>query len=193
MNRIFIIQSLIDKIGAKKYLEVGVQLGHCFNTVKCDYKIGVDPDPGSAATHIMTSDDFFAQNTEKFSVMFSDGLHHADQSERDLNNMLNCLEERGFIIAHDMLPNSKHCQEIPLTDQNEWCGNVWLSWVKLRMTRDDLEMYCIDTDWGTSVIRKGKQELLKVDGPIDYEGFVKNRDRWMNVISVAQFKQKFLD
>ena len=192
MNRITIIQSLINKMKATSYLEVGVQAGHCFNTIQCKHKVGVDPDSGSAATHHMTSDDFFLQNEEKFDICFSDGLHHADQSERDILNMLNCLNENGIIVCHDMLPNAKRMQEIPLQEQNEWCGNVWESWVKLRMTRPDLEMVCIDADWGTSIIRRGKQELLKIDGPIEYEGFVQHRNKWMNVISVEEFKKRYL-
>lgn len=198
MNRIEIIQALINNRGYKRYLEVGVQAGHCFNAIQCEHKVGVDPDTGSAATHHMTSDDFFEhlkQTTgpQNFDICFSDGLHHADQSERDILNMLDHLNEGGIIVCHDMLPNSKRMQEIPLQEQNEWCGNVWESWVKLRMWRDDLTMVCIDTDWGTSLIHKGRQELLKIDGPIDYEGFVKYRDQWMNVISVADFKRTYLN
>lgn len=192
MNRIEIIQSLINKNGYKSYLEVGVQAGHCFNTIQCETKVGVDPDAGSAATNHVTSDDFFKTNTQKFDICFSDGLHHADQSLRDILNMLDCLNEGGIIVCHDMLPNSKRMQEIPLQEQNEWCGNVWESWVELRKTRPDLEMSCINTDWGTSVIRKGKQEILVTDVPVTYENFEIYKHKWMNIITVQEFKQKYL-
>lgn len=203
MNRIDIIQALITKIDAQNYLEVGVQAGHCFNAINCKTKVGVDPDPASAATSIQTSDDFFVNykalllegSVQKFDVCFSDGLHHAEQSYRDILNMLDCLNENGFIVCHDMLPTSKHMQEIPQTDQNEWTGDVWRSWVRLRAERDDLEFYCINTDWGTSVIKRGKQEKLKINKPLSeltYEDFEANKQEWMNIISVEEFKQKFL-
>ena len=198
MDRIQIIQSLINKIGAKKYLEVGVQAGVCFKSIECETKIGVDPDQYSYATHHMTSDDFFEKLEQLegvpklFDVFFSDGLHHADQSERDLLNMIEHLSEGGYIVVHDNLPTSEKMQLIPLTDQCEWTGNVWETWVKFRMTRRDLEMFVVDTDHGCGIIHRGSQELLQINSPINYEGFVKNRDEWMNVISVEEFKKRFL-
>ena len=198
MNRIQIIQSLINKIGAKKYLEVGVQSGVCFRSIECETKIGVDPDQNSYATHHMTSDDFFEKLEQLedvpklFDVCFSDGLHHADQSERDLLNMIEHLSEDGYIVVHDNLPTSEKMQLIPLTDQYEWTGNVWETWVKFRMTRRDLEMFVVDTDHGCGIIYRGSQDLLQINSPINYEGFVKNRDEWMNVISVEEFQKRFL-
>ena len=49
------------------------------------YKISVDPEKNSEhLTHEMTSDEFFEQNTDKFDVIFIDGLHHSDRSIRIL-------------------------------------------------------------------------------------------------------------
>ena len=70
MNRFDIIQKLIHKSNATKYLEIGVCGGATFNKVLCSHKIGVDPDTNSEATLHITSDDFFASNTEKFDVIF---------------------------------------------------------------------------------------------------------------------------
>ncbi len=127
---------------------------------------------------------------EKFDICFNDGLHWADYAERDTLNMLAILNEGGRIIVHDNLPVTKRGQEIPQQEQVEWNGNVWESWVKLRMTRPDLEMYCINADWGTSIIRKGKQELLKVNVPITYENFEIHKQEWMNIITIEDFKQR---
>ncbi len=195
MSRIEIINSLIAKFGYGKYCEIGVQGASCFNNIVCDYKVGVDPDPSSGATHHITSDEFFANNKETFGCGFIDGLHHADQAYRDIINMLDCLEEGGTIVVHDNLPTSKRMQEIPLQEQNEWCGNVWRAWVKLRATRPDLEMAVISTDWGCGVIRRGKQECLKLDKLVEdltYEEFVENKQYWMNIVSVEEFKQIYL-
>ena len=192
MNRISIIQSLIDKNNYKNYLEVGVQAGHCFQTIQCENKTGVDPDLESAATHKITSDQFFKENELSFDIIFLDGLHHADQLEKDILNALKALKEGGTIVCHDMLPTSKRMQEIPLQEQNEWTGNVWETWVKLRITRSDLQMHCINTDWATSIIKKGKQELLVNNLPINYENFIANKNEWMNIITIEQFKNIYL-
>ena len=208
MNRIDIINSLIKKNNYKSYLEVGVQAGHCFNAINCEYKAGVDPDKSSAATFHQSSDEFFndLKNNPnwkdvttgqqfKFDICFSDGLHHADQSERDINNMIDCLNDGGAIVCHDMLPTSKRMQEIPLQEQVEWTGDVWRSWLKLRSTRADLSMYCINTDWGTSIIKKGSQQLITLPKPVEeitYEDWNANKQEWMNIISVEEFSKLFL-
>lgn len=206
MNRVEIINSLITKNNLKTYFEIGVQSGHCFTGVNCDFKVGVDPDKSSAATIKETSDDFFnnilpsgkyedIKLPETFDIYFIDGLHHADQVEKDISNALNRLSKGGYIVCHDMLPTNKHMQEIPLTDQDEWTGDCWRAFLKLRIQCDDLEMYAINTDWGTSVIRYGKQELVKLTKPLSevtYEDFEQNKLQWMNVITVDQFKNIFL-
>lgn len=43
MNRIKIVQALIQRLKAKTYLEIGVSRGHAFLSVTCPRKIGVDP------------------------------------------------------------------------------------------------------------------------------------------------------
>lgn len=192
MNRISIIQAYINKYGYKNYLEIGVQAGHCFSQIVCEKKTGVDPDPSSAATIHKTSDEFFVKNKEKFDIIFIDGLHHADQVEKDIINSLEFLAEGGTILMHDCKPESEFMQLIPLTTQNEWTGNTWEAFVKMRQTRDDLEMFVINTDWGVGVIRKGKQEKLIIDVPVNYTNFVQHNPTWLNLISVADFIRKEL-
>jgi hypothetical protein len=76
------------KISAKSYLEIGVSGGENFQKIRCENKVGVDPEPTSPATIFLPSDDFFKQNKETFDVIFIDGLHHSDQVLRDINNSL---------------------------------------------------------------------------------------------------------
>ena len=45
MTRTEIIQILINKIQAKKYLEIGMGPGLNFADIKCEYKVCVDPTP----------------------------------------------------------------------------------------------------------------------------------------------------
>jgi hypothetical protein len=199
MNRIDIIQSFINKLGAKAYLEIGVQGGSCFEAIKCEKKVGVDPDESSRATVKLTSDEYFNRHnkmdarTEKefFDVIFIDGLHHADQVEKDILNALEHLNEGGVICVHDNLPTNKFMQEIPQQpSHNEWTGNGWETWVKLRQTRSDLEMYVVNTDWGVGVIKRGTQTPVVINLPITWENYAVHSSEWSNVISVDQFKHK---
>ena len=43
MNRIELIQAIIKKKNATRYLEIGVFKGYSFLQIKCKNKIGVDP------------------------------------------------------------------------------------------------------------------------------------------------------
>jgi hypothetical protein len=186
MNRTDIIQLLIDKINAKSYLEIGVSGGENFQKIRCENKIGVDPELTSPATIFLTSDDFFNQNQEKFDVIFVDGLHHADQVLRDINNSLEVLGEGGYIVCHDMNPEKEEHQIIPFHG-GIWNGDCWKAFVQLRQERNDLEMFVVNTDYGCGVIRKGQQAPLQITEEINFENFNQNRKEWLNLIEVSEF------
>lgn len=187
LNRISIIQSYINKYNYKNYLEIGVQAGHCFSAIKCENKTGVDPDSSSAATVHKTSDDFFAENKEKFDIIFIDGLHHADTVLRDINNSLECLAEGGTILMHDCLPTNEFMQLIPLTTQCEWTGDTWKAYVMTRQQRSDVMQFVINCDWGVGCIRRGFQPLLNNSLELTYQNFEKYKHQWMNIISPSEF------
>lgn len=186
MNRTDIINFLIKKIDAKKYLEIGISDGKNFADIKCDYKVSVDPDPNSKATFTGLSDDYFKQNTEKFDVVFVDGLHYDWQVYRDIINSLGALNEGGYIVCHDLNPLEEDHQSV-FCNRNKWNGNCWIAFVKLRQTRDDLTMFTVDTDEGCGIICKGSQTTLPNDLELTWENFDKNRVEWLNLISVNQF------
>lgn len=188
MNRLQILQAIANKIDAKKYLEIGVEQGAVFSFINIPYKIGVDPDPTSAANIHSTSDNFFIDNTDFFDLIFIDGLHHADQVELDIQNSLNILNPNGHIVCHDMLPFTFEMQQVPRI-QSEWTGDSWKAWVKLRSTRDDLDMSVVDIDYGCGIIKKGKQQLINIDCDINYMNFITNKYQWMNIISLKEFQQ----
>jgi len=186
MKRFEILNYLIDKYKYKDYLEIGVQRGECFRNITAENKTGVDPDWNSPATICMTSDDFFRSNTYTYDLIFIDGLHHADQVYKDIQNAIEVLNPGGTIMCHDMLPTSKEAQTIPLTNQSTWMGNCWEAWVKLRQELTNFSMVVINTDCGCGIIREGTNELLNIEGEVNYEGFVKNALEWMNVISTSE-------
>ena len=186
MNRTTIIQTLIDKIDAKSYLEIGVDNGKNFRDIKCKYKVGVDPAIQHAPTFCLTSDEFFEQNTDRFDVVFVDGLHHADQVYRDITNSIEVLNEGGYIICHDMNPLKEEHQVVPFTG-GTWNGDCWKALVKLRQERNDLVVFTVNVDHGCSVIQLGKQEPLQIDTDINYKNFELHRKEWLNLISADEF------
>ena len=186
MNRAEIINRLIQRYDYKSYLEIGLSNGDCFNQIQCEKKVSVDPEPLAKADYIMTSDEFFKQNKDKFDIFFIDGLHHADQVQKDIENALEVLNEGGTIVCHDMNPIGFQEQFVPRM-QKRWNGDCWRAFCILRATRKDLEMYVIATDEGCGIIRKGKQELLKIEGELTYDRFDQNRIEWLNLQPVAYF------
>ncbi|MBM3297270.1 MAG: class I SAM-dependent methyltransferase [Candidatus Aminicenantes bacterium] len=134
----------------------------------------------------MTSDEFFAANKSSFDLIFIDGLHHRDQVERDILNALAVLNPGGTIVVHDCNPGDESMQVVPQS-QEEWTGDVWKAWVKLRATRFDLRMFVVDVDYGCGVIRRRKPDTMRTRGDMPYAVFDKNRRDLLNLIDVSDF------
>ena len=194
MKRQEIIQKLINHISGKSYLEIGLGNGKVHESINCNIKIGVYPCKYKITkkfnirpTYKLTSDEFFNQNKETYDVIFIDGLHEADQVERDINNSLKSLSDNGFIICHDMNPRNKAMQAVPRI-KKIWTGDCWKAWVKIRSSNPNLKMAVVDTDHGCGVIQKGSQELLDLKGlELTYENLDQHRKEWLNLISVEKF------
>jgi hypothetical protein len=177
-------------MSAKSYLEIGVYDGVNFRSVSCALKVGVDPDPSSAATHHMTSDEFFATISQTFDVIFVDGLHTEQQVARDVTNALSRLNPGGTMICHDMNPTSRESQAEEYMG-GPWTGQGWKHFAKLRMTRSDLDMYVVDADWGCGVIRRGTQDTIPWIPNLDYSHLEVDRVRLLNLITVEEFASRF--
>jgi hypothetical protein len=185
MTRTEIINYLIKKINAKSYLEIGVREPEGnYNFIICENKTAVDPVPLSPGIIALTSDNFFAQNKDTFDIIFIDGLHEADQVERDIINSLAVLNPGGYILCHDMNPTDELMQRVPAETTGAWTGDCWKAWVKLRSERKDLAMFVLDTDYGVGIIQKGKQKLILLNGlELTYSNLVANRKEWLNLIN----------
>lgn len=189
MKRWDVINYLIQKYNYKTYLEIGVDRGTNFNQIKIYKKEGVDP-KGNCKFR-MSSDKFFhdAVGSKKYDIIFIDGLHHEDQCDNDIQNSLDHLNENGTIIVHDCNPPTIRHQHVPRL-QTQWNGTVWKSFVKLNY-RSDLLIWCVDTDEGCGIIRRGKQEARNFWLILEWEYFDRNRKGLLNLISVEEFKCLF--
>jgi len=194
MKRFDIINYLIEKNDYKSFLEIGTQEHINLRNVKIKYKVSVDPDPEVNADFIMTSDDFFKLNKEKFDIIFVDGLHHADFTYRDIINSLKILNLGGCVVVHDVLPTSYESQLIPLektllTGSGIWEGDVWKAWIKLKTETQNLNMEVVDTDHGCGIIYPTK-DSKNILAPYNNGYYVYDRPlilEYLNLISTEQF------
>ncbi len=198
MNRTDVINGLVKKYNYKSYLEIGIKNpGSNFNLILAESKDGVDPNWKSnllsGNKFVMTSDDFFNQvdRDKRYDLIFIDGLHHFEQIDKDIVNSLKHLNDNGTVVMHDCNPTTVFMQARPRTS-SRWTGDGWKSVLKLRCFRNDLSIFVVDTDFGCGVIRRGRQELYKIDVDIEeclkWKYFNRNRKEILNLISVEEYK-----
>lgn len=191
MHRTSVINELIAKNNYQSYLEIGTSNKINFNNVICKNKICVDPAKNQYKYDFnITSDEFFKKNKQKFDIIFVDGMHTAEQAERDIINSLGCLSDKGCVVVHDTNPPSEFHQIESQGNTRKtpagvhWNGTVWKAIFKLRKTRDDLVFVTHPDDWGVTVIQFGNGEILDIKNEyFSYSIFNKNRKTILNIIS----------
>lgn len=185
LTRMQLIQHAIDELGARCYLEIGVDRGEAFCAVRAAVKIGVDPVPAQPAVAIevqqpgvsyeaMTSDDFFARRAPDLlaagvDVVFVDGLHTYDQTLRDVTNALRHLNDGGVIFVHDCLPASTDEARVAPTYQEArrlngpgwnglWTGDGWKAIVSIRSGHAAGQACVLNCDHGVGVVYKSDEQ-----------------------------------
>ena len=203
MKRWDIINSLIKKHNYKSYLEIGVDSkvdpGSNWPKIEIELKHGVDPDEHGIAEFKYTSDEFFDKHIkQKYDIIFVDGLHVFEQVYRDIFNSLNYLNDNGTIVVHDCLPPCELAQR-PVRESGNWNGDVWKAIVKLNTENENLQVVTVDTDEGCAIIRRGSQKLLnlnelnlKPEDLYNYEVFQHIKPQLLKLISISDFKEKYL-
>jgi hypothetical protein len=201
-QRYDVINWFLEQTSQKRYLEIGVRdLDACFNRIKADYKVSVDPGyeaDVNLADVKLTSDEFFDEfrsgklslEHAKFDVIFIDGLHLADQVYRDILNSLEIIASPGYIVMHDCNPPTRfHARE----DYHEsgpasgnWNGTTWKAFQKIR-TESTNNCFVIDTDWGLGVVEShntGEQfRLDPATNPFfEYAVLEANRKKILNLV-----------
>jgi hypothetical protein len=185
--RFDLANALIERTGYQRYLEIGCFKDQCFSRIKCAHKTGADPVSGG--TLRMTSDEFFAQNTEKFDLIFIDGLHVYEQVRKDILSALDCLNEGGTVMVHDCLPVKYSYQTVPGVGKI-WNGDVGRAFVELR-TWDHLDAAVCIIDNGVGMIRvrpnRNKLELDTTDfKALKYADLADNYRHWLNTRTYAE-------
>lgn len=170
-DRTLLINKLISDNGYKSYLEIGYQWGLNFEFVECDKKVSIDPEPKFNAQFVMSSDQFFAVNTDKFDIVFIDGMHLEEYVLRDVENSLKILNDNGVIVIHDCLPKHEHNQTRERECRN-WQGDVWKAIVKL--ARIGYMMQLLNIETGIILLWNQKKDYHVPDGELTWEWFKNN-------------------
>lgn len=161
IDRLEIIQELINVRKYKKYLEIGCDRDSVFAYVKVDHRVGVDPERGGNLR--MTSDEYFDQYQDKFDIIFIDGLHYYHQVKKDLENSLARLEPGGIILMHDCLPSSPLEVAVPMPTplRSAWTGDVWRINFDL-ITRSDIKYSILNSPYGLGCVSVQNQETINL-------------------------------
>ena len=200
----FLLSTKKDKT---TYLEIGVRNPKDnFDLINADIKYSVDPGIDFKPNPVdfkMTSDDFFLKlskgeiltNNIKFDVIFIDGLHLAEQVDRDIENAVKYIRDDGFVVLHDCNPPSEwHAREIykylNTPAQGLWNGTTWKAFLKWRFS-PIVNSCCIDCDWGVGILSKRHQIGKSIDpvNPFFEFGVLdNNRKEYLNLIGFEAFK-----
>ncbi|MBQ3416085.1 MAG: class I SAM-dependent methyltransferase [Clostridia bacterium] len=156
-NHTSILNKLIISKGYKSYLEIGVNdPKDNYDFILAKEKEGCDPGKDFDYTYNMTSDEMFAQMDEnkKYDLIFIDGMHTSEYSDRDITNAFKHLNKDGIICVHDTIPRSKEANlsyDEYHKDINGWNGDVWKSIVKLNCS--GIQFFTLDCgDYGITII-----------------------------------------
>lgn len=208
-SRTEIINFLLSKKRNKtSYLEIGVRNpDDNFNKIKSDVKYSVDPGIEFEENPVdfkMTSDMFFKKlsnneilsNEIKFDVIFIDGLHLAEQVNKDIKNSINYIKDDGFVVLHDCNPPSEwHARENYYYNDTpahgSWNGTTWKAFLKWRF-ESSVNSCCIDSDGGVGILSKiqmiGKN-IKATNHFFEFDQLDKNRKEFLNLIDFETLKK----
>jgi len=210
-SRTEIINFLLStKKGATCYLEIGVRNpDHNYKHIIADEKYSVDPGLEYAENPVdfkMTSDAFYASLSDnrilspdiRFDVIFIDGLHLADQVDRDITNSLRFLKPDGFVVLHDCNPPTEwHAREeyhLHTPAGECWNGSTWKAFLKWRF-HPSVHSCCIDSDWGVGILSREHPIgscIKKVNPFFEFKALREHKDTYLNLISFNAFKKLFV-
>lgn len=195
MNRIDLVNSLIKFRNFQRYLEVSMHAEQeCFHHISCRFKQKMNVS-SSGPIHSRSNSSFESLVTEKFDLIFIDGLHTEEQVLEDINEAFDCLAPNGVIVLHDcMPPDAWHQREYEeFSDGENWNGTVWKA--VLRIFNDSsYKCVLLDMDWGCGMIDTAETQTPavlqlpdKLEYPLHYEWLMKYK------CTIAEYLRSMID
>lgn len=189
-NHTDLLNALVSKFKLNSYLEIGINNPeNNFNRIKAERRYGVDPNIISDFTayadriYPFESDQFFKSNNETFDLIFIDGLHHADQVQRDFENSLKCLNDGGFILIHDCLPEDESTTHVP-RDSKVWHGDVYK--FCMNIGQYDVSYQTFNIDNGCMLVWKSKPLADREPYQTDWASYMEHRQKAMNIVDYVE-------
>lgn len=178
---------LASRVGGKvRYLEIGISSGATLGAVRATRKTGVDPFPRMDVRHLprgveviaKESDVFFRSCSDRYDLIFVDGLHTGVQTYRDIVAAFNVLEPSGFLLVDDVLPTDEASALPSMADSDEkklelgiahrrWYGDTWKAVATVLRFHPEIEVRVVgneDNVHGQAVMWRdpGSRESLKL-------------------------------
>ncbi len=208
-KRTDVINLLLSKRVEKTcYLEIGVRNpDDNYNRINADEKYSVDPGLEFKSNPVdfkMTSDEFFERLSSgsilsseiRFDVIFIDGLHLADQVDRDIIHSLKFLKRDGFVVLHACNPPTEwHSREdyhfLHSPARGNWNGTTWKAFLKWR-SNPSVHSCCIDSDWGIGVLSREHpigSHMAESNPFFEFRNLAQDRNTLLNLVSFDQFRK----
>ncbi len=208
LNYLLEVCRRISGTNATAYLEIGVRVPTAnFSSINAFRKFGVDPGieaPSQAVDFRMTSDEFFRKldcnevlsPETRFDVVFIDGLHLAEQVDRDIANALRFTKDHGFVVLHDCNPPTEWFAREQYHFFREhsldcWNGSTWKAFLKWR-SMSSISSCCIDSDFGVGILSKSFSLGAPNTSPnpfFEYQVLSNNRTAMLNLISFDELQR----
>jgi Methyltransferase domain len=100
----------------------------------------------------------------KIDICLIDGFHTYECATRDLIFAFELIEDGGVLVVHDCLPPSQLFAS-PSWTKGDWAGVSYKAYLDFVLTRDDLDYFTVDADWGCGVIVKNRAWNFMADSP----------------------------
>lgn len=182
MTRSDVVNQLLQLFNEPRYLEIGVNRGETFFAIRAKEKIAVDPvflfdvaaareADKSASFYEVTSDAYFSDvidPSEKFDVIYLDGLHTFEQTLRDLTNAMRYLTPKGVVLIDDVVPTNYHASLPRQSDamrvkaavhseDNSWMGDTYKLVFFIHTFFPSLNYRTITDNHGQTVVWRARQ------------------------------------
>jgi hypothetical protein len=188
---------------ASTYLEIGVAAGTTFEAVKLPFRWGVDPQPTfnhyflpeGCRFSVTPSDIFFAEipNEIKFDLIFLDGLHHWEQTYKDLVNSFSHANQQTVIVMDDVIPSDEFSSWRDSSEavaarfaaggsNHNWHGDTYKVLMALKDFHPELEWCVINEEPNSQAViwKKSENEIVECVAPFDSYNSVEYSDVFIN-------------
>jgi hypothetical protein len=217
MRKFEIVNALAAKCGYRSYLEICTpSTGQAFHKVseaqlrtrhRLMYRCPRDFNDGDEITFSSDDDriEGLLPHGALYDIIFVDAWHTYACVQRDLELAFSLLSPGGTMVVHDCSPPSRDVA-VPEFRHCPWCGVTYCAYIDFVWSRQQVDHYTVDTDYGCGLVKKlaGSGKEQTGSGPASemveqwrrertsrgyevFDFFDKHRRELLNLVSVDDF------